>query len=78
MFEQCPRAVKIWDETNKQLEEKYNIKIPISFDEALNPGRNPDPVGQILDAAVAITVHQIWLDYCDYMHAAAYTFPLHN
>jgi hypothetical protein len=68
VFEECPRAKAIWAAVNEGWTEKF--KAPLVFDlrGALNPGTDKDFSTKVFDTVSAITVQQIWLDYCAITH----------
>ena len=65
---QCPRAKEVWLQVNQMAWDNHRIEVPIDFSDALNPGKIPGYEGKIVDALAEITVHELWLDYCEYTH----------
>ena len=68
VFEKCPRAQAVWDNVNLHLFLDYHIEVEASFNDVLNPGQLSHPATAIVDALAGITVHELWIDYCNYMH----------
>ena len=48
--------------------QKFNSPLVFDFRGALNPGTDNEFSTKVYDTLGAITVHQIWLDYCAVTH----------
>jgi hypothetical protein len=58
----------VWKEVNLHLYLDYHVEVEASFSDVLNPGQLVHPASGVIDALAGITVHELWLDYCNYMH----------
>ena len=68
VFEECPRAKAIWAAVNEGWENRFNTPLTFDFRNALNLGRDKEFSTKVYDSVGAITVQQIWLDYCAITH----------
>ena len=68
VFEDCPRAKAIWAAVNEGWVKKFNTPLSFSFRSTLNPGQDKEFSTKVYDTIGAITVQQIWLDYCAVTH----------
>jgi hypothetical protein len=68
VFEECPRAQAIWAAVNEGWEKRFKSPLVFDFRNALNPGADKEFSTKVYDTVGAITVHQIWLDYCAITH----------
>jgi hypothetical protein len=68
VFNQCPIAKEIWSIVNQMAWDNHCMEVSVDFLDALNPGKLPGYEGRVLDALAEITLHEIWLDYCNYSH----------
>ena len=65
VFKTCSRAKEIWSLTNSGLGQNYGFEVPISFEDALNPGSLGEGYASSLaDALAASATHHIWADHC--------------
>ena len=68
VFDECPRAQAIWAAVNEGWEKRFNAPLVFDFRGALNPGADKEFSTKVYDSIGAITVQQIWLDYCAKTH----------